>query len=112
MPGDACLNALALIAVVRNTWSPHTIGDDQPRPGTSAFHTTFVVVDHVVGSVSMAETARPACPRNCGHVVSVGAGPAESIAASPVAARSKDGSITRTTAVYIRHPRCRRASSL
>src|ERR1035438_4797491 len=32
-------------AVVRNTWSPHTIGDDQPRPGISAFHTTFSEAD-------------------------------------------------------------------
>src|SRR6476469_283029 len=74
MPGDACLKAPGLIADVRITWSPHTIGDDQPRPGTSAFHDTLIVADHFVGSVSIAETPRPECPRNCGHVVSTGAG--------------------------------------
>src|SRR5713101_679022 len=52
------------------TWSPQTIGEDQPRPGTSTFQATLIVVDHFVGSVAMAETARPDGPRNCGHVVS------------------------------------------
>src|SRR5258708_36348756 len=56
------------------TWSPQTIGEDHPRPGTSAFDDTLIVVDHFVGRVSTGETARPAGPRNCGHVVSAGTG--------------------------------------
>src|SRR3954469_13358665 len=74
MPGDGCLKPPLPTADVTITWSPHTIGDDQPRPATSALHATFIVVDHVAGSVSIEETPRPPCPRNCGHVVSAGAG--------------------------------------
>ena len=48
----------------------HTIGEDHPRPGTSVFHAMLIVVDHVDGSVSIADIARPAGPRNCGQVVS------------------------------------------
>src|SRR5260221_5612198 len=84
MPGDGCLNAPAPTADVTVTWSPHTIGEDQPRPGTSTFHATLIVVDHVVGSVAMADTARPDGPRNCGHVVSGGEGTA---ATTPVTKR-------------------------
>src|SRR4051795_12350125 len=87
MPGDACLKALALIAVVTKTRSPQTIGDDQPRPGTSAFHATLVVVDHVVGTLSIADTARPACPRNCGHVLSRGTGAVTSAVTNAISAR-------------------------
>src|SRR4029079_17973635 len=76
MPGDGCLKAPGLTAEVTITWSPQTIGDDQPRPGTSARHATLIVVDHFVGSVSIDETARPAGPRNCGHTRSGGAGAA------------------------------------
>src|SRR6187549_24844 len=76
MPGDGCLNMPALIAVVRNTWSPQTIGDDHARPGISAVHATLIVVDHFVGSVASDDTARPAGPRNCGHVASAGTGAA------------------------------------
>jgi hypothetical protein len=74
MPGDGCLKAPDPTAEVTITWSPQTIGDDQPRPATSAFQATLIVVDHFVGSDSIAETARPPGPRNCGHVVSAGAG--------------------------------------
>ena len=76
MPGDGCLNAPDPTAEVTITWSPQTIGDDHPRPGTSAFHATLIVVDHFVGSVATAEIARPDGPRNCGHAVSGGAGAA------------------------------------
>src|SRR3954466_9547956 len=74
MPGEACLKLPELTAVVTITWSPQTIGEDQPRPGTSALHPTLMVVDHLSGRLSIAETARPAGPRNCGHVRSAGAG--------------------------------------
>src|ERR1051326_8711437 len=50
MPGDGCLKGLPLMADVRNRVLPATIGDDQPRPGTSMTHLTFFVFDHVSGS--------------------------------------------------------------
>ena len=69
------MNAPDPTAEVTITWSPQTIGDDHPRPGTSAFQETLIVVDHFVGSVATEEMARPDGPRNCGHAVS-GAGAA------------------------------------
>src|SRR5215471_17583554 len=99
MPGDACLNAPGLIALVTKIWLPQTIGDDQPRPGTSAFHATLIVVDQVVGSVSIAEIARPAGPRNCGQTVSGGAGAVmRGVTRSSAAAavRRTDGSYLRS----------------
>src|SRR5437899_1528403 len=101
MPGDACLNAPALMAVVTNTWLSQTIGDDQPRPGTSVFHATFIVVDHVVGSVSIVETALPAGPRNCGHTVSGGAG----AVTSAVTNNGATNNGTRTRGSYLRYGR-------
>src|SRR6185436_4907571 len=98
MPGDACLNSFELIAVVTKTWLPQTIGDDQPRPGTSAFQATLIVVDHFVGSVSTADTARPWWPRNCGQVVSTGAdGPGTSVVTA-----SRSTSAVRTGQYYPR----------
>jgi hypothetical protein len=35
---------------------PHTTGDDQPTPGTSATHSTFSVFDHVTGRLGWSET--------------------------------------------------------
>src|SRR5262245_50944271 len=72
MPVEGCLNAPGLTVVVTMTCSPHTIGDDQPRPGTAAFHATFFVADHVTGRPSLAATPRPIAPRNCGHTASAG----------------------------------------
>src|SRR6187455_2585370 len=60
MPGVGCLKARLLIADVTNTVLPATIGDDQPRPGTSIAHFTFVVFDHRSGS--RAPIARPSMP--------------------------------------------------
>src|SRR6185503_11165408 len=39
----------SLYAVVRNTRSAQTIGDEWPRPGTGIFHSTFSVSDHRSG---------------------------------------------------------------
>src|SRR5918996_6315908 len=72
MPVDGCLNAPGLSVEVTITWSPHTIGEDQPRPGICVFHLTFSLVDHRNGSPSIADTPRPAGPRNCGQVISTG----------------------------------------
>src|SRR5581483_12450946 len=47
------------------TRSPQTTGEDQPRPGTSAFQRTFLLVSQVSGG--SAPWATPAAgPRNCG----------------------------------------------
>src|SRR6187551_3083520 len=103
MPGDACLKSRAPIAVVTITWSPHTIGDDQPRPAISARHATLIVVDHLVGSVATDDTARPAGPRNCGQVASTGSGAGTNAVTNTVSTEPKrryiGGSVTRTTAV-------------
>src|SRR6187455_535869 len=108
MPGDGCLNMPALIAVVTNTWSPQTIGDDHARPGISAAHATLIVVDHFVGSVATGETARPDGPRNCGQVLS-GAGAAGT---SVVTKRTTRESSWCTAEFYMTMSRDRRASRL
>src|SRR5438093_12957279 len=59
-----------LIAVVRNTFSPQTIGDDQPRPGISVFHETFSVLDHRSGRFVLVLTPWAPGPRNCGQLLS------------------------------------------
>ena len=56
-----------LTAVVRNTRSPQTIGDDQPRPGTSVFQATFSVADQRSGRFGPLATPRAPGPRNCGQ---------------------------------------------
>src|SRR4249919_3172409 len=67
MPGVGCLKGRLLIADVTNTVFPATTGDDQPRPGTSIAHLTFVVFDHRSGSrAAMARPSMPG-PRNPGH---------------------------------------------
>src|SRR5438093_13295081 len=66
-----------LIAVVRNTFSPQTIGDAQPRPGISVFHETFSVLDHRSGRFVLVLTPRAPGPRNCGQFVSVNGAPDE-----------------------------------
>src|SRR5262245_23970818 len=79
-------------------WSPHTIGDDHPCPGTSVFHATLIVVDHRVGTVSIAVTARPDGPRNCGHVASTGRGSrGMNVVIRNISAAVR---VTRTAAVY------------
>ena len=44
--------------------SPHTTGDDQPRPGTSAAQATFSLSDHLSGTAVSRETPEAASPRN------------------------------------------------
>src|ERR1051325_458300 len=50
-----------------NTRSPETIGDDQPRPGTSIFHATFSFVLQCSGRFGLLATPRASGPRNCGQ---------------------------------------------
>ena len=77
MPVDGALNAPGLTAVVTKTRSRQTMGDDQPRPGTSTAQATFSVVDQVLAAASIrSATPDPPGPRNCGH----SSGPAARIA--------------------------------
>src|SRR6185295_1541469 len=73
MPADGCLNAPGLTVDVTITRSRQTIGDDQPRPGTSIFHATFFRDDQLIGRLSISATPRPDAPRNCGQIASAGA---------------------------------------
>jgi hypothetical protein len=55
------------VAVVTQTWSPHTTGEDQPKSWMGRFQTTFSVSLQASGS-----RAASACPfarglRNCGR---------------------------------------------
>ena len=67
MPVDGALNVPGEIADVTYTRSRQTMGDDQPRPGTSIDHATFSVVDQRSGSDDSSAMPDPDGPRNCGH---------------------------------------------
>src|SRR5262245_23801224 len=67
MPGVGSLNGPGLIADVRKTVPPHTIGEDHPRPGTSATQATFSLGDQDVGVFVSRETPAASGPRNCGQ---------------------------------------------
>src|SRR5688572_14137382 len=88
MPGLGSLNGRSLIADVTNTVLAATMGDDQPRPGTSTAHLTLTVFDHRSGS--RASRARPSMPRprNPGHSGGADAFRAASVAAAPAASRT------------------------
>jgi hypothetical protein len=62
-----------LVAVVRKTLPSAMMGDDQPRPGTSVFHSTFWVVDQWRGRWSLVEVGTAAGPRKPGQGGSVAA---------------------------------------
>src|SRR5688572_28128858 len=55
------------MAEVRKTWSSQTIGELQPRPGTSTFQTTFWVSLQESGRPGSSATTPAFGPRNCGH---------------------------------------------
>jgi hypothetical protein len=61
------------MAEVTYTRPFQTIGDDQPRPGTSTAHLTRSVVDHRVGTFVSEERPLPVGPRKAGHPVVVDA---------------------------------------
>src|ERR1039458_6016318 len=61
----------SVTTVVRNTLRPYTIGDDHPRPGISAAHSTFSVFDHFSGSVPFGTIGFASGPRNPGQAGSV-----------------------------------------
>src|SRR5262245_37948108 len=56
-----------LVAVVTITRSPHTMGEDQPKPGISAFQTTFEVALHSIGTPVSEEMPCPVGPRKPGQ---------------------------------------------
>jgi hypothetical protein len=45
--------------------SPHTIGDDDPRPGISIFHRMFFVSLHSIGGFAVRDTPVMSGPRHC-----------------------------------------------
>jgi hypothetical protein len=47
--------------------SPHTTGDDEPRPGISTFHFTFFDSLHSVGGSAWRDTPVACGPRHCGQ---------------------------------------------
>src|SRR5207302_9425018 len=64
------LDCLSATAVVTNTLSPQTTGDDQPKPGTATFQRIFLSADHSSGIGAPPETPAMAGPRNCGQSAS------------------------------------------
>src|SRR5262245_12829581 len=60
------LRWLSVMAVVTNTLSPETIGQDQAAPGTSTFQATFLSGPHSAG-IGSADSPLPPGPRNCGQ---------------------------------------------
>src|SRR5688572_19715583 len=71
------------IAVVRNTWSPHTTGEDEPRPGISTFQLTFFVSLHSVGGSACGATPVARGPRHCGQLRSAASSAELRAVASP-----------------------------
>ena len=67
VPSDGGFIRCSLVAAVRKTLVPHTTGDDQPTPGTSATHSTFSVLDHLTGRLGLSETGFESGPRNRGQ---------------------------------------------
>ena len=57
------------VDVRTKTWSPQTMGDAQPRPGTSTRHATFSSRPQLSGSAGSSATTPAASPRNCGQLV-------------------------------------------
>src|SRR5689334_22763751 len=103
MPVEGALNAPALTAEVTNTRPPETIGEDQPRPGTSTDQATCSVADQRRGGAEPSAIPFPPGPRNCGQSVG-GAGTASAAPASTaMAARAgtlMDGGLRGRRGVY------------
>src|SRR5580765_2552444 len=64
----------ALVSGPYPTWdvtkirSPHTIGDDAPRPRIVAFHATFSLGPQRSGRLRSRDTPVPSGPRHCGQL--------------------------------------------
>ena len=75
-------------AVVRNSRSPQTIGDDRPSPGTAFFQRTFFVSDHSTGGLPAGADPVRLGPRQAGQPPSTSeAGSGAGIAAAMPASR-------------------------
>ena len=61
----------SVVTVVRYTRPPVTMGEDQPRPGTSRAHSTFSVFDQRSASRASAPTGFESGPRNWGQTASL-----------------------------------------
>ena len=57
------------VDVSTKTWSPQTMGDAQPRPGTSTRQTTFSSRPQRSGRAGSSATTPAASPRNRGQLV-------------------------------------------
>src|SRR5439155_23323699 len=57
-------------ADTRKRRSPHTIGEADPRPGTSTFHRTFFVSLHSSGGLALRDTPLAYGPRHCAQFFS------------------------------------------
>src|ERR1035438_6962284 len=66
------LDLPSVVAAVRYTLPPLTIGDDHPRPGMSLDHSTFSVLDQRSGKSLLDPTGFKSGPRNCGQSGSAG----------------------------------------
>src|SRR5882672_3588830 len=72
----------------RKMRSPHTTGDDDPRPGISTFQRMFFVSLHSRGGSAYFETPFAYGPRHCGQKRSAAAAPPALWRAAPKLARS------------------------
>ena len=68
--GDGCLNGLLLMAEVRKTVSPQTIGDDHPRPGDVDLPAHVLAHRPPVGNEAAGAMPLSAWPRKPGQVSS------------------------------------------
>ena len=90
-PLRASSSGVSLTAVVTNTRPPSTIGDDQPRPSSSATQRTFFRELHVVGRrESSAAIPRAPGPRKQGQESAVCTGAAETTHAANNGTHNKD----------------------
>src|SRR4051812_24192721 len=57
------------VALLTQTWSPHTTGDDHALPSTGVFHATFSVSLQLTGKpLAPSAIPCPPGPRNCGQL--------------------------------------------
>ena len=52
------------MTVVRKTFLPETMGEDQPRPGIAAVHSMLDVVDHFSGRLELVTEGLEVGPRD------------------------------------------------
>ena len=58
----------SVVAVVSQTWSPQTTGEDQPWSWMAVFQTTFSVSLHRSGKPTQPEWPSPRGPRKAGQL--------------------------------------------